>query len=58
VIPVKPKLKIDVPLIYAEPTAPWRHFPPNLLLNFDEFTARRSKDNQKIVISHKYLAKL
>ncbi len=49
-IPVKPKLKVDVPVIYDDTTAPWRDFRANLLSNFDEFTVSRSKDFRKIVV--------
>ena len=49
-IPVKPKLKVDVPVIYDDTTAPWRNFRAKLLSNFDEFTVSCSKDFRKIVI--------
>ena len=47
---VNPKLKVEVLLIYADTTAFKRHFRPNFLSNFCEFTASRSKDNQKLVV--------
>jgi hypothetical protein len=47
---VKPKLKVDLLLIYADTTALWKHFPPNLLLKFSELRATRSRENQNIVV--------